>query len=193
MSSSDKITPAGGKQPDAKKAAGGALAPVLAVVTLVLLAACNVRPLYLSDPASGIASPVPELRAIVIEQPSDRVEQVLRNELQFLFRGDGGGPDASTYNLRLLTRTARNTLAVELEEDLPSAIFLNVTATFILSETGTERTLLTGTARAGASYDFSSQRFANVRAERDAETRAAKTVAEQINARIASYFAARAS
>lgn len=167
-------------------------AAALAAAALAL-GACQVRPLYL-DQSPGRAdapSPVPQLRAIAIDPPRDRVEQVLRNELAFLFRGDGGRVVDPRYRLRLITTVARNTLAVELEEDLPSAIFLNVTATFILSEVEPERTLLTGTARAGASYDFSSQRFANVRAERDAETRAAETVAEQINARIASYFAAR--
>lgn len=165
----------------------------LLLAAALSLAACQVRPLYLDQSATGgPASPLAAVKAVRILPPRDRPEQVIRNELLFLFRGDGSRVQDPLYELRLLTQVSENTLAVELEEDLPSAIFINVSATFILSEIATERTLLTGTARAGASYDFSSQRFANVRAERDAITRAGKTVAQQINARVTSYFAARA-
>lgn len=161
------------------------------LIVLIGLAACQVRPLYLDETAiGGPASPVADLQSIAIDSPRDRVELALRNELLFLFRGDGSTVSDPRYRLRLITLVAKNTLAVELEEDLPSAVFLTVSSTFILSEDGSDRTLLTGQASAGASYDFSSNRFANVRAERDAEERAARIVAENINARVASYFAA---
>ena len=159
----------------------------------VTAAGCQVRPLYLDAATGGPLSPLPDLRAIVIDPPRDRVDQALSNELNFLFRGDGGGPDQELYRLRILTNVATDSLAVELEEDLPAAILLTLNVTFILSEIGTERTLLTGSATQTASYDFSSQRFANVRAERDASTRAAKSMAEQLAARISAYFAAKRS
>lgn len=165
---------------------------LLTLLLAVLLTACQVRPLYLDQSASGgAASPLADVRAIRISPPRDRTEQVIRNELNFLFRGDGSQVEDPRYTLRLLTQTSENSLAVELEEDLPSVIFINVSTTFILADAATERTLLTGLARAGASYDFSSQRFANERAERNALARAGKTVAENINARVTSYFAAR--
>ena len=46
-----------------------------------------------------------------------------------------------------------------------------------------------GTTFARASYAASLQRFANIRAQRDAEDRAAKVLAEQIRTRIAGYLA----
>ncbi|MEM0907927.1 MAG: LPS assembly lipoprotein LptE [Pseudomonadota bacterium] len=174
-------------------------APVLALV--LLLAACQVRPVYYSatGPDGQTLSPTTDLRAIIIDVPANeprrfeenRTAQVLRNELLFLFRGDGGPSDQQLYRLRLISSLSTDPLAVELEEDLPSAIMLTMTGTFILSELGTERTLLTGSATTTASYDFSSQRFANVRAERDAGTRAARSMAQNIGTRIAAYFAAR--
>lgn len=162
----------------------------LAAVLAAAVAGCTVRPLYVDAASGGPLSPTPDLRSIVVDPPRDRVEQVLANEVKFLFRGDGGGVDQELYRLRILANTATDELAVEIEQDLPSAVLLTLDVTFILSEIGSERTLLTGSSTTTASYDFSSQRFADVRAERDAATRAAKAMAEQIAARIAAYFAA---
>lgn len=163
---------------------------LLASALAAAVAGCNVRPLYMDAASGGPLSPTPDLRSIVIDPPRNRVEQVLSNEMNFLFRGDGGGPDQQAYRLRVLANTATDSLAVELEQDLPSAVLVTLNVTFVLSEIGTERTLLTGSATTTASYDFSSQRFANVRAARDAESRAARSMAEQLSARIAAYFAA---
>ncbi|WP_108662028.1 LPS assembly lipoprotein LptE [Acuticoccus kandeliae] len=157
------------------------------------LAGCQVRPLYLDASTGGPLSPVPDLRAIVIDPPRNYTEQVLRNELLFLFRGDGGQADEERYRLRVLVSRGTDPLAVQLEEDLPAAVLVTIDSTFILTEIATQKTLLTGSSTATASYDFSSQRFANVRAERDASARAARTMAEQISARVAAYFAAKRS
>jgi LPS-assembly lipoprotein len=51
--------------------------------------------------------------------------------------------------------------------------------------------VLTEQALARVSIDASQQRFANLRARRDAENRAAKIAAEQIRARLASFFLTR--
>ncbi len=68
---------------------------------------------------------------------------------------------------------------------------MTMNTTFVLSDIATRKTLMTGKSFATASYDFSNQRFANLRAKRDAEERAAKAVAQDIQARIAGYFATR--
>lgn len=163
-----------------------------ALALALVAAACQVRPLY-SGGTSGPLSPNPELRRIAIDDPRTRTEQVLRNELIFLFRGEGSDTTDPAYRLRIILSEADDPLAVELEEDLPSAVLVTLDGTFILSEAVTEKTLLTGQLETSASYDFSSQRFANVRAEKDAAERAARSMAEIIAARIAAYFAARAS
>jgi len=164
-----------------------------ALALSLVLASCQVRPLYLDQASGGPLSPVPDLRAIVLEEPQSRTEQVLRNELLFLFRGGGGEADAPRYALRTLVSASTEPVAVELEEDLPAAVLLTLNGTFILSELESDETLLTGSSIATASYDFSSQRFANVRAEKDARERAARQRAENIASRIAAYFAARRS
>jgi LPS-assembly lipoprotein len=54
-----------------------------------------------------------------------------------------------------------------------------------------DRIVLTEQALARVSIDASQQRFANLRAVRDAENRAAKVAAEQIRSRLASFFLTR--
>ncbi|MBJ3777825.1 LPS assembly lipoprotein LptE [Acuticoccus mangrovi] len=163
------------------------------VAAALLVAACQVRPLYMDQTSGGPLSPVPDMRAVEVDPPRNRTEQALSNELLFLLRGDGGPADQARYRLRYITDFGTDPLAVELEEDLPAAVLVTLNVTFILTEIDTDETLLTGAAKATASYDFSSQRFSNVRAERDAATRAAKTAAENIATRLASYFAAKRS
>ena len=157
------------------------------------LAGCQVRPLYMTDAGQGSVSPSRDLKAIAVESATDRTEQVLRNELLFLFRGAGGTGDAPRYSLRMIVSASEDPLAVALEEDFPAAVLLTLDGTFILSDIDTDETLLTGSSIATASYDYASQRFANVRAEKDARERAARQMAENIASRIAAYFSAKRS
>ncbi|MEI2386729.1 LPS assembly lipoprotein LptE [Breoghania sp. JC706] len=157
------------------------------VCALAVLAGCNVRPLY------GTVSPgnVPaqeELTAIEIDPADDRVEQVLRNELIYAFQR-GGEAAPVRYRLKMIVNSSKSSVAVEELSDVPAAYLVQMTASFALTDVATDRTLLTGSSFANASYDFSNQRFANLRAARDAEDRAAKVVADDIHTRIAAYFA----
>ncbi len=169
----------------------------LAAVLLVglALAGCQFQPLYAERAApDGTMRPGPsaQLAAIAVDPPEDRVDQVLRNKLIFLFTGGGDAPPP-LYRLRFVTDQDSEALAVEREGNLPSTVLVTLRATFILEEIATGRTLLTGTAFQTASYTFSSQRFANVRGLQDAETRAAEAVAENIATRLAAFFDARAA
>ena len=57
--------------------------------------------------------------------------------------------------------------------------------TFTLTSLDDKKVISTGTATAQATYDRFNQRFATVRAARDAEIRLAKTLAEQVKTRLA--------
>jgi len=56
-------------------------------------------------------------------------------------------------------------------------------------ETASQKTVLTGTSFANAAYDFSNQRFANIRAQRDAQNRAGTVIADDIHTKLAAFFA----
>ncbi|MHC5655442.1 LPS assembly lipoprotein LptE [Stappia sp.] len=168
------------------------------VVAALALGGCQVRPLYgtLSMPA-GSPALVQELAAIDIDpvetasdEDLDRVGQVLRNELIFGFtRGREAAP--TRYRLKILIDRPLNEIGVERLADVPSAYTVTVNASYVLSDAATGKTLKTGKAFGSASFDFSSQRFANLRAQRDAENRAAKMVAGDLQTRLAGFFATR--
>ena len=64
---------------------------------------------------------------------------------------------------------------------------MNVTFRLVDQASGEE--VFKGNAFADASFDRSNQRFANVRAERDAENRAAAVITADIRTRIAAFLA----
>ena len=172
----------------------------LVLASGLLLAGCQVRPLYgqLPTTAGSAGETVQgELAAIEIEK-IDTVNEmrlsdarrVLYNELLFGFERGAYSP-AKKYRLRMVMNIGVSEVGVERLADVPSAYSTTMNVTFVLSDAADNRTLMTGKSFATASYDFSSQRFANLRARRDAEERAAKVVAQDVQARIAGFFATR--
>ncbi|MDX5595131.1 LPS assembly lipoprotein LptE [Pseudovibrio sp. SPO723] len=177
------------------------LGGVAVVASALLLAGCQVRPLYgvkavtLTADGQEVETSVQQQLASIDVEVADiggeslsRVNQFLRNELLFNLRRGGDGLPTQ-YRIKILVNKIESEVGVEELADVPSAYNLTLNASFILSDAANEKTLYTGRSFASASYDFSSQRFANLRAERDAEDRAAKVVAADIQARLAGYFA----
>ncbi|MBD1546535.1 hypothetical protein [Roseibium aggregatum] len=158
-------------------------------------AGCQVRPLYGTMSTPGGQAVPAELAAIDIDPISDRyadedAARVLYNELTFNFERGADRAD-KLYRLKILMDLASSEVGVEQLSDVPAAYTMTMNTTFVLSDIATNKTLMTGKSFATASYDFSNQRFANLRAKKDAESRAAKAVAQDIQARIAGYFATR--
>ena len=163
----------------------------LAGVALALgLSACQVRPLYGSAPEGG--TPVrAALPAISVDEPETRPEQVFRNALLFGFTG-GGAEASPLYRLEFRMVLTEQPLGVEPITGTPTFYQLSGRVAYLLEEIGTGNVLLTADAAATASYNRSSQAFANVRATRDAEDRVANALARQVETRLATYFATRA-
>lgn len=156
-----------------------------------LLAGCQARPLYAELGATSTEANrevQSQLAAISISAAGTRADQVLRNELIYSFTG-GGDEQKPRYHLRFITSTTSAAVAVQVMSQVPASYLLTMTANFMLTDNATQRTLLRGVSSADASYDFSSQRFANLRAQIDAENRAAKVIASDIRIRVAAYFA----
>ena len=160
---------------------------VPALAAALALAGCVARPLYADMPGSGTQVST-ELSRIAVEPARDRLNQLLRNELIYAFTG-GGEPGSQDYALRIFVTQTDAAVSVEVLSEVPASYLVSLSASFVLSDARTGRTLITGNSSADASYDFSSQRFANVRAQEDAERRAAKTIAQDIRTRLAAYFA----
>lgn len=182
----------------------GASAPGLGVALCLALGlsltACQVRPLYGTAPSVGALDQSDtvqtHLAAVEIDSISSSngvdkdARRELYNELTFLFERGAGTPD-KRYRLEILMDQATAEVGVEQLADVPAAYTMTVNTSFVLVDKETDTTLMTGKSFATASYDFSNQRFANIRAKRDAGQRAARVVAADIQARVAGYFATR--
>ncbi|GAB4361330.1 MAG: LPS assembly lipoprotein LptE [Oricola sp.] len=159
----------------------------LAMVTGLALAGCTVQPLYAPQRATGAAIS-PALAAIYIKPVNDRVGQELRNHLIFLLNNGSGQPQNPAYELALNVRSASKDAAVvqiTSSDGEPTARTVTVTAGYRLIRASDGTVVSARRATASASYDVSLQEFANTRAARDAENRAAREVAEQLRALIA--------
>lgn len=168
--------------------------PVPAIMALGLLtAACNIRPVYgpgggYGPGGSGVEQVSDEMAAIAIDPAKGRVSQELRNRLIFNFNL-GRSVAEKKYQMSYTVDRSDDAIAIEARSGSPASYRLTVIVKFRIVDPVANTTLTAGTVRASASYDRSSQSFANIRARRDAENRAANSAADEITARISTFFA----
>ena len=163
------------------------LRTALAGAGLAVLAGCQGRPRY-SDAGGGPSArsaTADALASIVIDPPSDRTTQRVRNELVF---GTNSGGAQTQFRLALRASSHEETLGVR-GTGAAFARTVRVTASYQLFRLGQLQPVLENTVISTASYDSVEQRFANQRAAIDAEARAARDVAQIIEAQLASTFA----
>ncbi|PIO98890.1 conserved exported hypothetical protein [uncultured Pleomorphomonas sp.] len=161
---------------------------VLLLAVAGLLAACQVRPVYApvgSPAAGGKPAMVTELASIAVEAQTDRVAQTLMNELIFQLRG-GSALVTPKYRLHLILTTRVSDLAIRASEDIAVAKLVSLTTTYTLTEIATGRVVTSDNVYTTTSFDVTSQRYANVRSQQDAEDRAARAAAADIRLRLSS-------
>lgn len=162
---------------------------VLALTPSLLLAGCF-RPMYASVGTDAPAL-TQTLAAVEVTAIPGRVGQQVRNNLQFDLTG-GGGAAPPLYRLDVAVTSSRASSIVDVPTDEPQIDTLLLTATYTLYKIGTPAAILTGRLNSSKSFDRTLQRFAAVRAARDAENSAAKVLAEQLKTRIAIFLSERA-
>ena len=148
-----------------------------------LAGACQVRPLYAPGPAGTVREPLDE---IAIEAPASRIEQVITNELTRAMSGAA----VPAYRLTMTVRSTTSTVGVAAITANANARSVTVSTSFQLLDAATNAPVFTGTSSAIAAFETGLQRFTNERAERDAEDRAARVIAEDISTRIAAILTA---
>jgi len=158
----------------------------IAALSCFLAVGCTVQPLYAPTVSPGASAPA-TLAPIYIAEVDGRVSQQLRNHLIFLLNGGAGQPANADYELELEVRTtSTKVLTIDLTDvDEPTAKKVTVTTNYKLVRISDDTVVSARLVKATASYDVSGQEFANIRAERDAENRAAREAAERLRALIA--------
>ena len=97
-----------------------------------------------------------------------------------------------THRLKIAIASTRTSVIVDINTSRPDVENYGINATYSLTEVASGKVVVTGQTFARVSSDTpgQQQRFARVRGLRDAESRAAKVIAENIRSRLASYFVA---
>jgi LPS-assembly lipoprotein len=178
---------------------GPALRRVVAVVAAAAFLGGCFQPLYGDRTVGGQSTLHAELAKVDVAQipapngtPESRIAVELRNSLVFGLTGGGGGAPA-THQLRISISSTRLSVIVDIQSSRPDVENFGLNASYQLVEMKTGKTVLSDTTFARVSYDIpgQEQRFARSRALRDSENRAAKVIADAIQARLASYFIAK--
>lgn len=155
------------------------------VLISLALAGC-LQPLYGSLASGGdVAS---KLQQIKIAPIGDRIGHYLENELIFGLNGTGAPVDPR-YLLTITLAESVQSPLIDTVTGYPTSGTVVVTATYKLTPSAGGDPITNGKATTIASYDRNSQRFANIRASRDAEIRDARLLADQIRTNIAAAFA----
>jgi LPS-assembly lipoprotein len=162
------------------------------------LAAGCFQPLYGEHSLTNSPAIGPALAGVDVNQipaPSGsseaRVAVEARNQLLFDLTG-GAAPPPPTHRLAIRMTSNRSSVIVDIVSGRPDVEDYGLNVNYTLTEIKTGKPVITGNTFARVSYDIpgQAQRFARARGLRDAENRAAKLIADNIKARLASYFVA---
>jgi LPS-assembly lipoprotein len=164
---------------------------LLAVVGLALPLAGCFQPVY--GPGLGGSDMRATFKSIKVEPVPGRLGHYMTEELRFLLNGTGE-ENAPKYRLLIEFAQASQTPLIDTVTGRASANTLYARADYKLvpvNANSTTTPAAQGFVVSLADYDRVSNRFANVRAARDAEIRNAKALAEQIRTRLAADLAAK--
>ena len=163
-------------------------AVALATAALILLAGCQVRPLYSEN--NGVGQ---RLSTVSFGDPKNRIEQVVRNNLVFLAAGGAGDPVSPQYEVKLSAKSSASSILDLTNDDtdtvsvrnVPVAGRVELSVTYTLTRILDSKVLKSATREIVSQIDVSGQNFAKMRSIRDAENRAAREAAEFIRSEIA--------
>jgi LPS-assembly lipoprotein len=132
-----------------------------------------------------------ELRQVEVLEIKGRLGQEIRNDLIFELTGGQGNPVGAPYQLAMTITAGSETPLVDVQSGRATSETVVLDVVYRVLDVSNDRIVLSEKALARVSIDRTAQRYAGVRALRDAQNRAAKLVAEQIRSRLASYFLTR--
>jgi LPS-assembly lipoprotein len=149
------------------------------------------QPLYGDRSLTGGPSVRDAMREVEVAAIDGRVGQEVRNDLIFELTGGEGNPVGAPYRILMSVSAYTFYPVIDLTAGRPSAETVALDVSYRVEDVANKKTVLAERALARVTIDRSQQRFARVRAIRDAENRAAKVAAEQIRSRIAAFFLTR--
>ncbi|MCC5977931.1 MAG: hypothetical protein JJU21_07710 [Salinarimonas sp.] len=155
------------------------------------LAGCF-TPLY--APTAGMPGGVAEELKLVdvgsvrVSGGDDAMAHELRSELIFALDGDRTEVLEKRYRLTAEVRTRQSSPIISTSTGRAASGAINARVSWQIMDIDTERVVLSGQQNGDASFDRTDQRFAALRARRDAEQRLARQLARQVATQIAIDF-----
>jgi LPS-assembly lipoprotein len=160
--------------------------PAAAVAAALALGGCF-QPLYGEAAHPGL---VEKMREVEVAPISERIGHYLGDDLISNLNGTGSTP-AAKYRLTITVTQKTQTPTVESQINAADAATIVGAAKFSLTKIDGGAVIFQGQATTAAVYDRTLQGFANLRAERDAEIRIARALADEIALRVASALSAK--
>src|SRR5690606_22563333 len=146
----------------------------------------------LHGPTASGANLQNELAAIEVQEMNLPTNQAamghhLRSELVYQLNGSGAQVE-KRYRLRLSLRQGLSTPIVDSVSGRAQSAIMTGPLNYTLTTAASSEVITTGTATAQATYDRFQQRFATLRAARDAEIRLARALAQQVRTRLSAHL-----
>ena len=161
-----------------------------AALTVAALAGGCFQPLYSDYTTSTVGGSVKTaLRGVEIPEMKGLIGHYFRNELVFELDGSGDPDARKTLKLEAATTESVEVVTVDYAYGRADSAVLVATVTWKLIQQGTGKVVSSGTNSVRVPYERSSQRFATLRAARDAQVRAAKNLATIVRGQIAADLA----
>ncbi len=144
------------------------------------------RPLYATSSIAGtdVNQKLAELEVAPIP---GRVGQRLRNELIFQSTGGGYAAPQAMYRLEVVLTESISATLVQIDGNSSGSVY-NLNAAFRLVRLDDRSVALQGQSYGRSAFQRFDSVYSNVRARREAEDRAARTVADDLKARLAAYL-----
>ncbi|MGD0640017.1 MAG: LPS assembly lipoprotein LptE [Roseiarcus sp.] len=139
------------------------------------------QPLYGEAAHPGL---VDDLRAVEVAPIKDRIGHYLGDDLISNLNGSGETP-AAKYRLTVTVAQNSQTPTISSQINAANAATVIGKATFTLTKIEDNTIIYKGDATSSAVYDRTLDTFANLRAGRDAEIRIARSLADEIELRVA--------
>jgi LPS-assembly lipoprotein len=152
--------------------------------SVITLTGCGFQPLYGPTASGEQLSDV--MKTVDITTVPGRVGQRIRNEL--IFRTTGGGyAGEPKYRLDIAVRESIQRTLVNQQGD-PQGEIYQIYSEYKLVRIADRKVVLEGHSNARAAFDQPDSVFSGIRAKRDAEDRASRTIAEAIRTRVAAFL-----
>lgn len=154
-----------------------------------MLGGC-IQPLH--APHLGAGTAAPSLLAQVSVDPIEGyLGYAIKSELDFLLNGSGAPTTSGRYLLKVKTQQSKASSIIDSTTGLAQSATVQVEAVYVLiDQQQGGKIRASGKTFASASFDRSQLRYASLRAERDAEERVGKALAERLRIIIATSLAA---